>query len=209
MTRNRIHRTVRDLHLYAGLFVSPFVLVFAFSVLALVHPSRAPVSAAIPDRTVTGLEIAPDIESETVAARLVAVRHVLVQCMVHGEIGFVRHIPKENTLIVPISMPGRETTVTINLKERTAEISHRETGMMGSLVLLHKSPGPHLVDFRMNWLPMRIWRWLADFTVYLILFLSASGIYLWALLRGERRAGVALLAAGAIAFAGLIYALIV
>lgn len=141
LTRNRIHRTIRDLHLYAGLFISPFVLIFAFSVLALVHPSPAPISAAIPDRTVTGLEIAPDIESETVAARLAAVRRVLDQCMVRGEIGFVRHIPKENTLIVPVSVPGRETTVEIDLKERMARISYWDTGAMGSLVLLHKSPG--------------------------------------------------------------------
>lgn len=65
---------------------------------------------------------------------------------------------------------------------------------------LHKSPGPHLADMRMNWVYMRIWRWLADATVYLLLFVSASGIYLWHVIRAERRAGLVLLAAGAISF---------
>ena len=208
VTRQRIYWIVRDLHLYTGLFVSPFVLVFAFSVFALVHPSRTPRSAASTERVVRGLEIEADVGENTGSARLAAVRHVLDQCMVRGEIGFITHIPKENRLIVPVNVPGRETTVTIDLKGRTAEISDRETGMMGSLVLLHKSPGPHLVDIRMNWMPMRIWRWLADVTVYLVLFLPASGIYLWVLLRSERRVGVVLLTAGALSFVGLVYALI-
>jgi hypothetical protein len=208
VTRQRIYWIVRDLHLYTGLFVSPFVLVFAFSVFALVHPSGTPTSAASTERVVRGLEIEADVGENTGSARLAAVRHVLDQCMVRGEIGFITHIPKENRLIVPVNVPGRETTVTIDLKGRTAEISNRETGMMGSLVLLHKSPGPHLVDIRMNWMPMRIWHWLADVTVYLVLFLSASGIYLWLLLRSERLVGVVLLTAGALSFVGLVYALI-
>ena len=33
----RFYLITRDLHLYFGLFVSPFVLVFAFSVFFLVH----------------------------------------------------------------------------------------------------------------------------------------------------------------------------
>jgi len=206
--RQRIYWITRDLHLYAGLFVSPFVLVFAFSVFALVHPSGRPTFAASAGRTVKNLDIAADIENASGSTRLAAVREVLDQCGIRGEIGFIRHIAKENRFIVPVSVPGRETTVAIDLNARTAEISDRETGVIGSLILLHMSPGPHLADIRMNWLPMRIWRELADVTVYLVLFLSASGIYLWAVLRAERRAGMVLLAAGAISFMGLIYALV-
>jgi hypothetical protein len=55
---------------------------------------------------------------------------------------------------------------------------------------------------------MRIWRWLADGTVYLVLFLSISGVYLWAVLRAERRIGLALIAAGAVSFFGSVYALV-
>jgi uncharacterized iron-regulated membrane protein len=35
--RGRFYRLIRDLHLYLGLFISPFVLVFAISVFFLVH----------------------------------------------------------------------------------------------------------------------------------------------------------------------------
>ena len=59
----------------------------------------------------------------------------------------------------------------------------------------------------MNWFYMRAWRWLADTTSYLILFISVSGIYLWYVLRAERRVGFVLLCTGALSFFGLAYAL--
>ena len=49
---------------------------------------------------------------------------------------------------------------------------------------------------------------MADATVYLILFISVSGIYLWYVLRAERSAGFILLFAGALTFFGMAYALI-
>jgi hypothetical protein len=55
---------------------------------------------------------------------------------------------------------------------------------------------------------MRIWRWLADGTVYVVMFLTLSGVYLWAVLRAERRIGLALIAGGAVSFFGSLYALV-
>jgi hypothetical protein len=59
----------------------------------------------------------------------------------------------------------------------------------------------------MNWFYMKAWRWLADATVCLILFISVSGIYLWYVLRAERSVGLILLFAGALSFFGMAYAL--
>ena len=53
-----------------------------------------------------------------------------------------------------------------------------------------------------------MWRWLSDATVYLVLFLSITGIYLWMMLRSERKAGLILLLAGAISFGGIVYVVI-
>ena len=52
--RNRFYLIIRDLHLYAGLFISPFVLVFAISVFYLVH-AWVPAQSAGPSRKVTNL----------------------------------------------------------------------------------------------------------------------------------------------------------
>jgi hypothetical protein len=136
------------------------------------------------------------------------VRTLLDEAGVHGEIGFIRHFPKQHRLSIPVSVPGRETSLDLNIGARLATISRRDTGISDALILLHKSPGPHLADIRMNWFPMRVWRWLADATVYLLIFITASGIYLWTVLRSERRTGVALLIAGAVSFFGVVYALV-
>ena len=40
-----------------------------------------------------------------------------------------------------------------------------------------------------------------------MLFISFSGIYLWTVLRAERRIGLALIAGGAFSFFGIVYAI--
>jgi hypothetical protein len=198
----------RDLHLYAGLFVSPFVLVFAFSVFVLVHPGAGDSGPEQRARIISDVSVPEGIEALQGRERVDAVKKILGQAGVHGEVGFIQHRIKERRLEVPVAVPGRETFVEIDVAARTATVSERRTGLGDTLVLLHKSPGPHLVDIRMNWLPIRFWRGLADATVYLVLLISLTGIYLWAVLRSERRAGIVLLIAGAVSFAGVIYALV-
>jgi len=204
------YRVTRDLHLYAGLFISPFVVLFAVSVFLLVHPPGSPpsASAARAAGPAQNPEIPPGLENLSGRARVDAVRPLLDRAGVHGEIGFIRYLPKEHRLSIPVSVPGRETTFEIDLRARSATISNQDTGVWDALVQLHKSPGPHLAEIRMNWIAMRIWRGLADATVYLLLFISASGIYLWTVLRLERRVGIAMLMAGAVSFFGMVYALV-
>jgi hypothetical protein len=137
-----------------------------------------------------------------------ALKPVLEKAGVRGEIGFVRHVVKEEKLVIPVIIPGRQTTVNLSLGNGEATIETHETGLADALVTLHKSPGQHGPDIRMNWFYMKGWRWMADATVYLVLFISVSGIYLWYVLRPERAAGLILLCAGALSFFGMAYALI-
>ncbi|MBI5084082.1 MAG: hypothetical protein HZB13_05735 [Acidobacteria bacterium] len=203
-----LYPLVRDLHLCIGLFLAPFVLVFSFSVFFLTHawiPGQAQTSN--PSRVVTGATLPANIETLDGRARVDALRAVLPQLGVEGEIGFVRHIPKQRRLVFAASVPGRETTVSVDVAGRSATITQRDSGIWDGLVKLHKSPGPHLAAIRMNWFPMRVWQWFADGAVYLLLFTTLSGVYLWAVLRGERAAGLAMLIAGALSFIGIVYAI--
>jgi len=205
----RLYTITRDLHLYFGLFIAPFVLVFCVSVFFLVHAwSPGANEPPGPKRVVSDVALPEDLENLGGRARVDALQIVLAEIGLRGEIGYVGHNVNKRTLRFPVVVPGRETSVEIDLAARTAAISQRDTGLGDALVALHKSPGPHLVDIRMNWLPMSVWRWLADGTVYLLFFISVSGVYLWAVLRAERRTGLALIGAGAISFFGIIYAVI-
>jgi hypothetical protein len=204
--KGRFYRSTRDLHLYVGLFISPFVLLFAISVIFLVHawiPKFAPETANT--RIVAALVLPTDLQKLSGRPLIDALKPTLERMNVAGEIGFVQHRVNEEKLIIPVSIPGRLTTVTINLVSLEATLVTRETGLSDALITLHKSPGPHGPGIRMNWFFMKAWRWFADATVYLILFVSVSGIYLWYMLRAERRVGLILFIAGTLTFFGIAY----
>ena len=203
----RFYLITRDLHLYFGLFISPFVLLFTISVIFLVHGWIPGMSNQPVSRTAGELSIPADLDLLKGREQLTAIHGVLDQLGVGGEVNFIRRIPKERRLVVPVIVPGRETTVDLNLETRSAIITQRNNGAWEGLVYLHTMPGQHNAAMRGNVWFMRLWRWLADITVYLVLFISISGIYLWAVLRAERRVGLGLLGAGAFSFFGIIYVL--
>jgi hypothetical protein len=205
----RFYGVTRGLHLYVGLFLSPFILVFAFSVFYLVHASvaRPRRTESQPDRVVTAVPVTDDLERLTGRDQVGALRPILDRLGVTGEVNFIRRIANERRLVIPVVVPGRETTVDLNLESRTAAIFERQMGVSDAFIHLHKMPGPHNVNIRVNSTYMEIWRPLADVATYGLLFLTLSGLYLWTVLRAERRVGVALLSFGAFSFFGLIYAL--
>lgn len=202
------YRLIRGLHLYFGLFISPFVIVFAASVFFLVHAWLPKAQKPDATRIVSNLKLPANLEELSGRRLIDELQPVLVSIKAQGEIGWIQHREREHLLIIPVSVPGRITTVTIDIARREATIERRTTGLADALIVLHKSPGPHLVGLRMNWFYMWLWRWFADATVYLILFITASGLYLWYVLQAERKVGLYLLAAGAISFFGIIHALV-
>ena len=203
----QFYAVTRDLHLYFGLFISPLVLVFAVSVFFLVH-ARLPGAVQPPaSRTVADLPVPAGVELLSGREQVNALRGVLDRLGVQGEVNVIRRIANQHRLVISVIVPGREVTVDLNLETRSAIVTSRGESMWSAMVYLHKMPGQHLANLRGNWVFLRLWKWLADATVYLVLFLSISGIYLWAVLRAERRIGLTLLAAGACSFFGLVYAL--
>lgn len=197
-----IHRWTRDLHLYAGLFLSPFILVFAFSTLALNHPVRevtAPPTAASRTQSVT--------VATSGLGTLDHARSILRQLELTGEIDNVMHNTKAGRLTIPVSKPGELTTVQVDLNSGVATVQRKANGMAAALVYLHKRPGPHLIKFRGNWGYMAAWSLLADAVVYGTLFLTASGLYLWWFFKAERTFGWLLLAAGTLTVGGLVTAI--
>ncbi len=203
----RFYVFTRDVHLYLGLFISPFILAFCVSVFFLVHawiPGALQKGVA---RTAEGVPLPEDAYSLAGRDQVEALRPVLERLGVSGEVTVVRRVPKERSLVLEAVVPGRETTVDLSFEKRTAVISEHRTGTWGALIYLHKMPGPHNSNLRGNSLYMRFWRWLADGTVYAILLISATGLYLWTALRTERRIGLLLIAGGAFSFFGIVYAL--
>ena len=201
-----LYRWTRDLHLYLGLFVSPFLVAFAVSVFFLNH-AKVDTSAVSSIATVRDIAVPAGMERTQGREAVDLARKIVDQVGVTGEIGFVRYLGKERRLVIPVSRPGVETVVDVDVSKRTAVVSRRITSVMESIAYLHKSPGPHNAVLRGNWFWTRVWRWLTDGTVYLLLFSSVSGLYLWFTIRAERRIGLVLLGAGAMTFVAFLYGL--
>jgi hypothetical protein len=202
----RFYTITRDLHLYLGLFIAPFVLLFSVTVFFFVHaiaPKFGPETTHT--RLATAVPLSPDLLKLSGRPMIDALKPTLANINVPGEIGFIRHVVADETLIIPVTIPGRITTVTLRIAQREANIETRETGLADALMTLHRSPGEHAPTLTRNWFPMRAWRWLSDTTAYLTLFITLSGLYLWYVLRAERRIGYILLASGTLLFFGLAY----
>jgi hypothetical protein len=200
-----LYRWLRDLHLYFGLFISPFILLFAASVFYLNHGKLLP--GVGPAETFRELHIPGGFDRLKGAEAVEQARTILPQVGVEGEIGFLRYVSKDRRLILPVTKAGSEATVAVDLDSRTATVTYRPMNLWESLAYLHKMPGPHNAAIRGNWIGTRVWRLFADATVYLLLFISISGVYLWWAIKAERRIGLALLAAGALTFVGLVHAI--
>ena len=127
------------------------MLLFAISVFFLAYFWLPKITSETSNkRLVSALPLPGDWQALSGRPLIDALKPALESAGVHGEIGFVRHLVQEDKLIIPVMTPGRVTTVSINITNREATILTRETDLADALVTLHKSPGPHGPEIRMN-----------------------------------------------------------
>ncbi len=190
---------VQDLHLYTGLFISPFIIIFGISVLVLNHTdivNRATPVKIISERKLK-LNVIPYDTTDLGTGK--AITHLL------GFTGEIDHVFKgKDNLSIGIIRPGLEINIKVNTLNDSVFIKQEEKGALRATAYLHKMPGPHLAMFRKNAVFMKIWSVLADASVYLILFLTVSGIFLWYFLKVERTMGIYAICFGSIVFVTLL-----
>lgn len=133
--------------------------------------------------------------------------HALQELQLKGELfafGPIRNNQKKITVMVP----GRTTIVTVDIDKQTATIQQREFNFIDTMTYLHRNPGPHKTKGP-NWSGSKAWAWVADWTVYLTLFLTVTGIYLWLVIRAERKMGLVFMGLGFVSFTAITYTLLV
>src|SRR5688500_7176857 len=126
-----LYRWIRDLHLYFGLFISPFVLLFAVSVFYLHHAKLTILER--PVETYRNLRIPDGLDRLKGREAVEQVRELLPQVETDGEIGFPRHSAKDQRLVFPVSRAGIETTVEVDLGTQTATVRRRSMSFWESL----------------------------------------------------------------------------
>lgn len=183
-----LYRWARELHLYFGLFVCPYVLIFAVTTILLNHRWKAEVQV---EQTSVPVEIEGTEDFERASS-------VLRQLNLSGEI-HLRRLAEQNRLHVRVERPGERTIVVVDLETQVAEVERQRRSFIGTLYYLHFNPGPHKVR-GLNWFFSKLWGWSVDTAVCLLLFITISGIYMWVLIKAERKTGLIMLGAGSFSF---------
>lgn len=191
--------TIRMLHLYFGLFISPFVLIFSISVIIFNHPgfiNRVNPAIALPNIKTKLNKIPYDTTDLQTAKAIIRKLNII------GEIDYISK--KDSSISFPVTKPGLRSYVTVNTTNDSVLITQKYEGALRSTAYLHSMPGPHNVSLRGNSVFLKIWRILADAVVYILLFLTASGVFLWYILKAERVIGMYALVVGVFFFVGII-----
>src|SRR5207249_9596253 len=119
-----LYRWTRDLHLYFGLFISPFLLLFAISVFFLNH-AKVATDHFTSVESIENVQVPTGIELLRGREAVDRAKEMLPQLHVTGEIGFTRVVSKTRHFVFPVSRPGAEATVDVDLDARSAVVSRR------------------------------------------------------------------------------------
>jgi hypothetical protein len=181
----KYYSLARLLHLYFGLFISPFILIFSVSVFVLNHtnyfntlrPGRdlEPIQARLSNFQLLG--------SDSLTAT-----SILQQLGIAGEIDWINKT--DSTFSFPVHRPGLSQWISVNTKTGIVLMTRRDEGIFKGMTYLHTMPGQHNAKMRGNSVLMKAWRVATDVFVYFVLFASATGVFLWYFLRPERRLGI-------------------
>jgi hypothetical protein len=204
----RYHHIIKDLHFYIGLFISPFILVFAISAFVLNHDfvdwqdHWQEWYFSVNDKVDDTYEVNIPIPEKS---DIDFAEEIIKQLNISGEIAGVFRDSVQ--VYIPVTKPGRRISIRADLMAGLVYIHSEKTNIWKKLIWLHKMPGPHNAGIRGNWVYTKIWKSLVDFSVVFLLLSSITGITLWYYFKSERAIGVMALLIGFLSIASLVIGL--
>lgn len=187
----------RKVHIIAGLTFFPLVLLFAVSGLMLNH--RWSVWDYFPQRVEHTRAV--QVQIPRGGSDLARARSIISQVGVQGEINYLLHNVKSDSLEIKTTRPGQWSSTRVHLESGAGRVTTTDLNAWSLLPALHVMSGLHsnLPD-KKNWVWTEVWSLMMDLTVVALLILLASGFYMWVRLKTERRAGILCLEIGTVIF---------
>lgn len=193
-----MRKWILNIHLYGGLLCVPYLIIFGISSLNFNHHFAFAKAQDDHLRWERPLTIALGTNDAANAER---VREDL------GLAGWT--LPWEmkrsaaGDLHIAVSRPGRQYQIDIPSGQPNARVDEKRTGFWPILNSLHgmtRVPGVPI---------SRAWGLYTELAVWIVLFSAASGVYLWAISKRERRAGLAVVSAAVVATLALMIYVVV
>ena len=174
-----MRKTLRTIHLFLSLAVTPTLLLFAVGAVPIAHHGLNPAEI---DRTTQVFEV--EIGGEPVDARSVA-RPLAANHGVHGEIGGV--VSESGGLRFTLDRIGQHHRVRLlpaprDTRVRRVEVESETQSLAGFLIALHTEVG-----FRDGTRQGRLWRGTLVVVSLAMLGIVGTGVPLWAQRRQHRR----------------------
>ncbi len=195
----KYYSQIRMLHLYIGLFISPFVLIYALSVLTINHPRVLEKITQVKKFPALNVSLDSIPYGNT---NLMTARAILKKLDITGEIDYIN--TNDSTIFFPVRTPAKLFNINVNTRTKIASVTRTDLGALRGTAFMHYMPGPHNASIRGNSGFIKVWRFLSDTIVYSILFLTLSGLVLWYFMRTERTLGWYSLAIGILILTSLI-----
>lgn len=184
-----MHRLIRNTHLILGMGSVLFVLMYAVSAAQMAHRIRL-----TPQIVEEEVALAPGLEPRPLADALMRERGY------RGELGNAQ--PNAKGFRVAIGRPGTQYVVTYDRASGVAQVRKETRSVLGMLNRLHHQHGLRHTDGVLN-----AWGWALLVVSLALIFIGASGVYLWFKMHRERLIGAILLGANVVISLALLVAL--
>ena len=206
----KYYKINKDIHLYSGLFISPFIIIFSISAIILNHDfidwqeNWEDWSFSVDNNVDESIKF--HLQDANIK-KIDYAKNIIKQLNIKGEISNI--FGDSVIMYIPVTKPGYRISIKANLISGTANIHSEKVNFWKKLIWLHKMPGPHNVNIRGNWMFTKFWSSVVDLSVVCLFLSSITGIILWYRLKNERTLGLIALSIGILSIVSLVIGLII
>lgn len=187
-----MYRLLKKIHIYLGLLNFTILLIFGIAGLSATLESEEHLEQITPVVETRPFPVDPNASDRQIAdAAYLALKLPLTNRVPD----YVLKRNEENRLVFDFYTPNGRQRVHVLEKENQIRIENQRIGMGRYLNNLHGAVGGPHADIR-----MRLWTYYTEFSIYSLLAMSLTGVYLWLASRPRLRWAQFSFAAGSAVF---------
>ena len=177
-----MYRIIRTIHLYSGLIIGAYIIMYAFTGFVMLHPDWFPGGEEETTRQLVS-SIAKNLSAELGQRESRALSYRLARELdLRGRPEDPKR-ERDATWIFSYRRPGTRETLRVTPGSEKVVLTVQKGGFAPTMRNLH-----HLHGYE-GGLRFFLWGFFLDLVSAAMIFFSLSGIYLWYVLKRERRLG--------------------